>query len=116
MQTRIDIADGIYLDPDGSRTRVRGGGVAGGKAWMARITEAHPTYGLDREFVGKDNSGLSGAGKSGYTTFDSLNPGCYEYRGFAQSSRDNASGFVQVHDDGSIAKVTQDQVLAEVSA
>lgn len=57
--------------------KVRGGG-SGSRAWIARITGTHPTYGLCREFVEMERS-LSRSGASGSTTFTYEGDGLYEF-------------------------------------
>lgn len=94
----IEIGDGTYITAHNAQTRVRGGGAAGGRAWLARITGTDEQYGLAREFVQKiDNT--SGSGKSGSISWHIRGDGVYEYRGFAHSSSKNYDGFVLVQGD-----------------
>ena len=106
-QTTLEIGDGTWISRDEARTRVRGGGAAGGRAWLARITGTSPEFGLSRDFLDADRSELSGSGASGALSWEIELPGLYEFRGFAVSTRDQRSGFVVLLRDGTIREVSR---------
>lgn len=95
-------------------TRVRGGGVAGGSAWLARVLGLDPKYELSREFLRADKSDLSQRGRSGMIRWTISEPGIYEFRGCSKSSRRNEEGFFEVHGDGRISLIPKSVVLARL--
>jgi hypothetical protein len=111
----LEIGDGTFIDAwteegeflGAAQTRVRGGGSAGGRAWLARITGTHPEHGLARDFLDADKSGLSGSGRSGTLSWVITEPGLYEFRGFAQTATVNARGFAMIRDDGQVWEITR---------
>jgi hypothetical protein len=104
-----------YVSLQGSRTRVRGGGLGHG-AWIARIVGSHPKFHFAREFCYKDRSGLSRSGRSGAIEFTMEGPGLYEYRDFCASSTRTESGFLVLGADGSIEKVSRQRAKALAEA
>lgn len=96
---------------DATYTRVRGGGAAGGRAWVARILGYNPDsrWGFVRRFCGRDTSGLSGSGRSGRVWFLVEQPGLYEFADFAISSRRGYRGFFLIADDGDVRELTRPQ-------
>lgn len=98
-------------------TRVRGGGY-GSNAWVARVTGPDARYGLAREFVRKDASGLSGSSRSGTLRFAVTQPGYYEFRGLCVGSTPGNwewSGFARIDADGTVTEVSREDVLAAVA-
>jgi hypothetical protein len=116
---QYDIGDGTFVYAEReedefsgqARTRVRGGGRAGGRAWFARITGTHEKWAVAREFLDADRSELSASGASGVLRWDITVPGLYEFSGFAQSSTIAARGFVMVRDDGEVWEITRRAAL-----
>lgn len=108
------------------RSDVRGGGIVGARAWVARITGPDPKYGFQRVFVHKEPR-LSGSGRSGHIEFEIYEPGLYEFRGIgssaasiaSQSHTGGLSGFIIVHADGvveSVDRATALNMAAEMTA
>lgn len=95
-------------------TRVRGGGVAGGSAWLARVLGLDPKYELSRKFMRADKSDLSQSGRSGIIRWTISEPGIYEFRGCSKSSTRNEEGFFEVHGDGRICLINKSVVLARL--
>jgi len=92
---------------------VRGGGY-GSDAWLAKITGTDPRYHFRREFCTEDTSRLSGSGRSGVIMWQLAGPGLYEYRRFCVGSTAGnwqASGFVLIHPDGGVERVTWTEAL-----
>lgn len=109
----IGLGDGTYFGSQRARTRVRGGGY-GSDAWVAKIVGLHPKYGLDREFVRADRSGLSGSGRSGSISWDIDEPGIYEIRNFCVGSTANNweySSFFEIGEDQSVCELSKAAVL-----
>jgi len=104
-----------YVSLQGSRTRVRGGGLGHG-AWIARIVGPHPKFHFEREFCYKDRSGLSRSGRSGAVEFTMEGPGLYEYRDFCASSTRTESGFLVLGPDGAIEKISRQRAKALAEA
>lgn len=112
MSSTIHASDSSTITSTRVSTRVRGGGAAGGSAWVARITGPDAKFGLAREFVDADRSGLSRSGGSG-TIIWPVAEGVYEFRGLSASSRHTTSGFFRVTGD-QVEMVDRDEVLARL--
>lgn len=96
-------------------SNIRGGGTGNYGAWVAKITGTGGQYGLEREFVKKDTSGVSGSGRSGYIGFHVDEPGVYEYRKLGSdqvNSKTEVSGFLHVQPDGHIHDISKDEAIA----
>lgn len=103
---------------DRAETDIRGGGY-GSSAWIAKITGTHPKYGLQREFMRKDKSGMSGSGRSGVIRFEMAGPGIYEFRDFCVGSTANNwnwSGYLDIDADGGIKEITKAEAVAIITA
>lgn len=117
----VDIGDGTCIGPVSARTRLRGGGAAGASAWLAVVRGYDSRYGLDRDFLDANRSGLSGSGRSGHIDWyyeeleDERGPAILQYRSFATGCRSVASGFVLVC-DGRVCEVPQRTVRALLDA
>lgn len=107
---KIEIGDETYITPTHAQTRVRGGGQAGGRAWLAKIKGTDSEYGLARTFLKKEPN-TSKSGKSGTIAWTIPGDGIYEYRNFASSSTGNAEGFVSIKGP-EIEELSKRKVLA----
>lgn len=96
-------------------TRVRGGGKAGGNAWLARVLGHDPKFEFNRKFIRANRSDVSQSGRSGVVRWTISEPGIYEFRGCSNSSTRNAEGFFEVHEDGRVDLLTKSVVLARLS-
>lgn len=93
-------------------SRVRGGGKAGGNAWLARVLGHDPKYEFSRKFIRANRSDVSQSGRSGVIRWTVSEPGIYEFRGCSTSSTSNTEGFFEVHKNGSIRLLSKSAVLA----
>ncbi len=110
----LRLAEGTYIDVDTACTRIRGGGY-GADAWVAKIVGPDPKWGVARQFMPKDKSGMSGSGRSGCITWELEGDGIYEYRKFCVSSRgDETGGFVEIKGT-EVRKITRADAIAAVS-
>lgn len=107
---KIEIGDETYITPTRAQTRVRGGGQAGGRAWLAKIRGTDSEYGLARTFLKKEPN-TSKSGKSGTIAWTIPGDGIYEYRNFASSSTGNTGGFVSIKGP-EIEELSRRKVLA----
>jgi len=94
-------------------TRVRGGGYGSG-AWIARIVGLDTQYVFERRFCRRDESGLSGSGRSGVIEFEVEEPGIYEFRGFCVGTTPKNwewSGFCELAADGGFKAMSRSDVV-----
>lgn len=87
--------DSSGMDAGKAWISVRGGGLGSG-AWIARITGTDPKYGLAREFVDKDESGLSRSRQSGSVGWKLPGDGVYSFGKFCVSSNSESAGYFVV--------------------
>lgn len=88
--TEINIGCGSTVFRMGEcHSRVRGGGVAGGNAWLERVLGHDPKYEFSRKFMRANRSDVSKSVRSGVIRWTISEPGIYEFRGCSTSSTRN---------------------------
>jgi hypothetical protein len=100
--------DGIF-DGNSIVSEVRGGGIVGTGAWVARLTGIDEEVDFARDFI-RGERRLSGSGRSGRISFELGEPGIYEYRkvgsdGFSigyQKHSGGIAGYFEYHADGTV--------------
>ena len=113
---KLELGDGTFITATEAVTNVRGGGY-GADAWLAKVTGPDPKFGLTRQFVKKDTSGLSHSGRSGSISWEISGSGLYEWRKFCIGSTPRnweSSGFCVI-EDGSVREITKSAAIELVS-